>query len=115
MAGWGEGGSWSSLNELSSNADSLSRSVFLKELWNEKSKIIGGNSDVEVFGEKSSDIKVVSSKVSSLKDSVDGVVSEVELERWTLGVAEVELGGVVLAGLNLISIESSAVDCHHEV
>jgi len=58
-------------DEFTFKSNSFTFTVFGKDFWNNDSKVISGNSDVQ-FGEEISDIKGVSGRESSFQKGVEG-------------------------------------------
>lgn len=75
---WGHGDNTFLGDEFTFKSNSFSRSVFGKDLWNNKSEVVSGNSNVQ-FGEEIGEIKGVSSGESSLEESVKGILGEITL------------------------------------
>ena len=68
------GSAWA-LDELSSESNSLARSVFGEDLWDEDTEVVGSDRNIQVFFKQVSQIKSVSSGEAGLESSGDGVVS----------------------------------------
>jgi hypothetical protein len=73
VLGWVQGEFTFLGNEFTFKSNSFSRSVFGKDLWNNESHVISGDSGVQ-FGEEIGKIKGVSSGESSLEESVKGIL-----------------------------------------
>jgi hypothetical protein len=75
---WGQSENTFLGDEFTFKSNSFSRSIFGKDLWNNKSKVVSGNSDAQ-FREEIGDIKSVSSGETRLHESVKGILREITL------------------------------------
>jgi len=78
VSGWHHGDNTFFSDEFSFDSNSFTFTVFGKDFWNNDSKVISGNSNVQ-FGEEIGDIKGVLGRESGFKKGVDGVLRKESL------------------------------------
>jgi hypothetical protein len=101
-------------DKFATEADSLAGTVLGEDLWNEYSKVVSGDSHIQVLREQVGDIERVTGGECGLECSGHGILSQVSLTIFAFWITDVESGWCGGWCFNMLRIKEGAIDAHLE-